>query len=131
MRISDWSAGWCSSDLLGPVLGDVLLYGLGRGLEEAQLGHVLEQTRLREDREVGSVSPLGAEGDLSLELLRRFVLAVDAVLFFPVGPRLLEQLGLGVADRVVDRDGAALSHASARPTARHVEQGCVSRFIYL
>src|SRR3546814_12240534 len=90
MRISDWSAGWCSSDLLGPVLGDDLLYGLGRGLEEAQLGHVLEQTRLREDSEVGSVSTLGADGDLSLDLLRRFVLDLDAVLFFPVGPRTLQ-----------------------------------------
>jgi hypothetical protein len=65
-----------------------------------------QQTRLREDREVGGVAGLREAADLRLELLRRLVLDVDVVLFLPVRPGLFEKLGLGIGDRAVDRDDA-------------------------
>src|SRR5690606_22322867 len=96
-----------------PVLVGVLLDLFGRGLEEVSRREVCEQTRLREDRDVGRVAALGARAELRLEVLAALVLDLDVVLFGPVGPRVLEQFRFVVDDRAVDGDGVAAASAVA------------------
>ena len=93
-----------------PELVDVVFNGRGGRLEEVAAGEVGHQAGLREDRDVRGAATLGADGDLGFEFLRRLVLDVDVVLFFPGGPGLFEKLGLGVSDGAVDgHDAVALS----------------------
>src|SRR5690606_38252587 len=95
--------------VLLPVGGPVLVHGLGHALgrldDLAGLDERLQQTRLRDDRDVGRV-PAGDLGDdVALEALVAGVLHLDAGVLLERLEGLVEVIGLDAGDAAGDADG--------------------------
>src|SRR5690606_3788122 len=98
-----------------PVVCDIGSDTLGCRLDQVAAGEVGKKPGLREDCQVWRVATLGTNTDLGFEFLARLVLDVDAVLFFPLRPGLVQKICLGVGDGAVEGDDAVSVAVVTRP----------------
>ena len=98
-----------------PVGIHVLLDLFGRRLHITGVDEALQQTRLRNDRDVGCVATGHLRDDVGLEALVAGVGDLDAAVLAPVVEDLLQRVGLGARDAAGDPDGAARVAAAVTP----------------